>query len=159
MIAKCLNCNQDYDQETQGAICPHAVGGPNKGDPWPTLKQPFQETWARYERWCKAKGRHATHGDLWKGFLEGSRAFDEHLGHVGQFLSDMYATMIDPCEQSKMKVAEMCELLLKTAREHRETAHKVEDAFTKIGNYCAAHDDVIDASWVAKVIDGTRESR
>jgi hypothetical protein len=42
MIAKCLNCNQDYDQETQGAICPHAVGGPNKGDPWPTLKQPYK---------------------------------------------------------------------------------------------------------------------
>ena len=26
MIAKCLNCNKDYDQETQGAICPHRTG-------------------------------------------------------------------------------------------------------------------------------------
>lgn len=122
-------------------------------------EQPFQETWARYERWCKAKGRRALHGDLWDGFLEGSRAFDEHLGHVGQFLSEMYATMIDPCEQPKMTVAEMCEVLLKAAREHREIANKVGEAFTKINNYCVAHDDVIDASWVAKVIDGTREGR
>jgi hypothetical protein len=67
----------------------------------------------------------------------------------------MYAAMIDPCEQPKMTVAEMCEVLLKTAREHRETANNVQDAFTKINNYCVAHDDVIDASWVAKVIDAT----
>jgi hypothetical protein len=33
MIAKCLNCNKDYDQETQGAICPHEVGGPNSLPP------------------------------------------------------------------------------------------------------------------------------
>jgi hypothetical protein len=83
---------------------------------------------------------------------------DEHLGHVGQFLSEMYGTMIDPCEQPTINIAEMCELLLKTAREHRETAHKVGDAFTKIQNYCVAHDDVIDASWVAKVIAEARPS-
>jgi hypothetical protein len=35
MITKCLNCNQDYDQETHGAICPHEVGGPNRLPPWP----------------------------------------------------------------------------------------------------------------------------
>jgi hypothetical protein len=72
MIAKCLNCNQDYEQETQGAICPHAVGGPNSLPPWPKLKQPFPEIWKRYEEFCKAKGRHALHGDLWQGFLAGS---------------------------------------------------------------------------------------
>lgn len=38
MIAKCLNCNRDYDQETQGAICPHDVGGPNSLPPWPKPK-------------------------------------------------------------------------------------------------------------------------
>ena len=40
MIAKCLNCNRDYDQETQGAICPHDVGGPNSSPPWPKPKAP-----------------------------------------------------------------------------------------------------------------------
>jgi hypothetical protein len=88
MIAKCLNCNRDYDQETQGAICPHEVGGPNRLPPWPKLPK--------------------------KLTLEG------HLEHVQQFLQEMYATMIDSVEQPKLTVAEMCELLLKTAREQRE---------------------------------------
>jgi hypothetical protein len=47
----------------------------------------------------------------------------QHTQYVEQFLNDMYATMIDPVEQPKMKVAEMCELLLKTAREQRESYH------------------------------------
>ena len=70
LIAKCLNCNRDYDQETCGAICPHDVGGPNSLPHWPKL-QPFPEIWAVYEAWCKSKGRHALHGDLWQGFLAG----------------------------------------------------------------------------------------
>lgn len=37
-----------------------------------------------------------------------------------------------------------------------EHTRNSEEALTKIGNYCAAHDDVIDASWVAKVIDEAR---
>jgi hypothetical protein len=120
VIAKCLNCNKDYEQETQGAICPHAVGGPNSLPPWPKLQQPFPETWARYEKWCKLKSRHALHGDLWEGFLAGAQAFEEHTQHVAEFLNDMYATMIDPVEQPKLKVAELCELLLATARDQRE---------------------------------------
>lgn len=31
----CLNCGRDYDYPTQGALCPHTVGGPNEGKPWP----------------------------------------------------------------------------------------------------------------------------
>lgn len=78
MIAKCLNCNRDYEEETQGAICPHDVGGPNKFPPWPKLSQPFPETWERYKKWCEEKGRHALHGDLWEGFLAGSRPTFEY---------------------------------------------------------------------------------
>ena len=44
----------------------------------------------------------------------------QHVKYVEQFLNDMYATMIDPCEQPFMKVADMCKLLLKTATEQRE---------------------------------------
>lgn len=55
-------------------------------------------------------------------------AYEQHLGHVGQFLNDMYATMIDPLEQPKMKVAEMCALLLKTAQEQRERDYQTHSA-------------------------------
>src|ERR1700735_2415838 len=46
--------------------------------------------------------------------------FEAHTKAVADFLNEMYATMIDPCEQPIMTVAQMCELLLKTARENRE---------------------------------------
>ncbi len=36
----------------------------------------------------------------------------------------MYATMIDPVEQPSMKVAELCALLLRTAREQREAFNR-----------------------------------
>src|SRR5208283_1415179 len=51
-----------------------------------------------------------------------------HLAEVGQFLNEMYATMIDPVEQPKMKVTEMCELLLKTAREEREKMYQLSSS-------------------------------
>ena len=47
----------------------------------------------------------------------------EHLEHVEAFLQEMYATMIDPVEQPKMTVTEMCALLLKTAQQQREQAY------------------------------------
>lgn len=94
MIAKCLNCNRDYEQETQGAICPHEVGGPNISLPWPK-RTPL----------CSQ----IDPIDLKK-----------HTIHVQEFLQEMYATMIDPVEQPKLTVAEMCELLLNAAREQRE---------------------------------------
>jgi len=34
-IAKCLNCNKDYDLDTQPALCPHMPGGPTSLPPWP----------------------------------------------------------------------------------------------------------------------------
>lgn len=54
--------------------------------------------------------------------------FAEHTKAISQFLNDMYATMIDPVEQPKMTVAEMRELLLKTAREQREAEHHRQGA-------------------------------
>jgi hypothetical protein len=46
-----------------------------------------------------------------------------HLKHVEAFLQEMYATMVDPVEQPHMKVADLCELLLRRAREDREALH------------------------------------
>lgn len=34
-MAKCLNCNQDYDLDSQPALCPHRPGGPSSLPPWP----------------------------------------------------------------------------------------------------------------------------
>jgi hypothetical protein len=45
-----------------------------------------------------------------------------------------------------------CGMLLAQTRQTDRT-HKFEEALMKIGRYTSAHDDVIDASWVAKVID------
>jgi hypothetical protein len=49
--------------------------------------------------------------------------FEAHTKAVSEFLNEMYATMIDPVEQPKLAVAEMCALLLKTARDQREAIH------------------------------------
>ena len=43
--------------------------------------------------------------------------------------------------------------MLEAQRRQVDRIHKLQEALTKIGNYTAAHYDVIDASWVAKVID------
>jgi len=56
--------------------------------------------------------------------------WDTHLASVGQFLNDMYATMIDPVEQPIMKVDEMCALLLKTATAHREKFERYSTLMT-----------------------------
>ena len=35
-VYHCLNCNRDYDHETQGAICPHESGASRRDSlpPW-----------------------------------------------------------------------------------------------------------------------------
>jgi hypothetical protein len=43
--------------------------------------------------------------------------------------------------------------MLKAQARQVDRIYKLRDALTKIGHYTAAHDNVIDASWVAKVID------
>jgi Lar family restriction alleviation protein len=50
----------------------------------------------------------------------------EHFKHVQQFLTDMYATMIDPVEASGLKVAELCALLLKQATEDRQRLYDLQ---------------------------------
>ncbi len=57
--------------------------------------------------------------------IKAEAALTEHLKHVQQFLSDMYATLIDPCaevgdEGTPKNVSEMCAQLLKAATEQRE---------------------------------------
>jgi hypothetical protein len=51
-----------------------------------------------------------------------------HLGHVQDFLKQMWATMIDPCDDppAGTKVDEVCELLLKVARDQREREHTTD---------------------------------
>lgn len=48
------------------------------------------------------------------------KAHEEHLRHVGEFLSELYAIMIDPLADGELKVRETCEALLKQARADRE---------------------------------------
>lgn len=60
---------------------------------------------------------------------ESERKFKEHTEHVKQFLNDMYATLIDPCAEGEMKVAETCAALLKAATEQREYIDKAERRF------------------------------
>lgn len=93
MIAKCLNCNRDYEQETQGAICPHDIGGPNSSPPWPKVRQ--------------------------------TTTLDEHKRYVAEFLREMYATMIDPIEEPRLTVADLCDLLLNAARDQREQLNRL----------------------------------
>lgn len=120
MIAKCLNCNRDYDQETQGAICPHDVGGPNSLPPWPKSKSRAMEPLVKLSNYLR---EHQNGIDVrWtaKVIEEAERKYADHLEHVTEFLNEMYATLVDPVEQPVMTVAELCVTLLKTAREQRE---------------------------------------
>jgi Zn finger protein HypA/HybF involved in hydrogenase expression len=172
MIAKCLNCNRDYDQETQGYICPHESGERrvDKLPPWPKVKEPetvpdlyelafmpgqfrcpqcaFQlskQTLSvvrgcigttpenRQSEPCPNDGTmmvHVTYREQLESYADRLKEefdrFETHTKAVEGFLQEMYATMIDPCEQPKATVAEMCELLLKTAREQREASHNLE---------------------------------
>jgi hypothetical protein len=59
---------------------------------------------------------------------EAREKFEMHTNEVGKFLSEMYATMIDPLDDGNIKVAEMCKLLLATAREQREQLRDVAAA-------------------------------
>jgi hypothetical protein len=174
MIAKCLNCNRDYEQETQGALCPHEVGGPNSFPPWPKpekkhilgmepehvcdqmLRNHFSGTrlyaavtladcrtlMMQFNAWLIE-----TNETLQKLVLDSLDTalpapmllcdqiepvtLAQHTKYVEEFLQQMYATMIDPVEQPKLKVAEMCELLLKTAREQREQIAAAVPSFTE----------------------------
>jgi hypothetical protein len=44
----------------------------------------------------------------------------EHLKYIQQFLLEMYQTMVDPVEEFHGNIEELCELLLKRAREDRQ---------------------------------------
>jgi len=48
------------------------------------------------------------------------RIFHDHTGHVGKFLSEMYAIMIDPLGSGTIRIKEMCAQLKKAAIEQRE---------------------------------------
>jgi hypothetical protein len=52
--------------------------------------------------------------------------WEEHTKHVGRFLTEMYQTMIDPCDEPEpsVKIAELCEMLLNQAREDREKLNR-----------------------------------
>jgi hypothetical protein len=48
--------------------------------------------------------------------------FEAHTKHVSDFLNEMYAVMVNPVEDHGMKVADLCKLLLETAKREREKA-------------------------------------
>lgn len=50
--------------------------------------------------------------------------FESHTKAVGDFLNEMYATMVDPVDDFEGTVSELCTKLLETAREQREKDHK-----------------------------------
>ena len=52
--------------------------------------------------------------------------FENHIKTVGEFLSEMYATMVDPLDDHNMKVKELCALLLQRAREDREKLRELQ---------------------------------
>lgn len=51
--------------------------------------------------------------------------FEQHTAHVQEFLQKMYALMVDPVEESGLKVSDLCALLLKRAEEDREELHNM----------------------------------
>ena len=92
------------------------------------------ELWQRFDYWFKREymttwtTRHSAAD--WAAFQAGAGVFQEHTKAVAQFLNDLYATMIDPCAEGTIKVADMQAALLKAAREHRDQLHANE-----IGHY------------------------
>jgi len=54
--------------------------------------------------------------------------FSEHTKAVESFLSDLYCTMVDPCAEGKMSVADMKAALLKAAEQVREDQAKLAEA-------------------------------
>lgn len=55
-----------------------------------------------------------------------------HLAHVQRFLTEMYQTMIDPVEDFRGNIEELCELLLNRAREDREVAARHGEMLTAL---------------------------
>ena len=66
------------------------------------------------------------------GSLE--RGFGEHAAAVGQFLSELHATMVDPCAEGTIPVQQMRELLLAAARDNRQS---LADTQAKAAKYDA----------------------
>src|SRR5262249_40412568 len=51
----------------------------------------------------------------------------EHEKAVGQFLTDMYSIMVDPCAEGTTSVKEICHLLLDGAKEARKLIYDWEN--------------------------------
>lgn len=58
--------------------------------------------------------------------------FTRHTEHVQLFLSEMYATMIDPVEESNLKVGDLCDLLLKRATDDQQATHDLEELVAQL---------------------------
>lgn len=90
----------------------------------------------------------------------------QHTKYVEEFLCEMYATMIDPCEQPRMKVAELCKLLLETAREQGERAGGQDAVLCAAKHSDTGANDPQDCDWpfcgcdpkADKVIEAIQES-
>ena len=63
------------------------------------------------------------------------KKFDEHVGHVQEFLQEMFAVMVDPLDQPPMTINEMCIVLLATAKEQRQKFYEMASSSPRpLGN-------------------------
>ena len=144
MISRtCGGCNQTYElpyyvSGPESAICPHcnprrAASSPESSEPVP---QQFSVGELCSETMCPVAGG----GYLYCNEMKGH---DGYHAHTFQQLLYNAATAGSQGENAELESL-------------RATVKRCKESLRKIGNYTAAHDDVIDASWVAKVIDEAR---
>lgn len=62
----------------------------------------------------------------------------EHFEHVGNFLNELYCTMIDPLAEGTITVKETCDTILAAARKDRETLANVEARKANVVRVCEA---------------------
>ena len=75
-----------------------------------------------------------------------------HLGHVAQFLKEMYEVMIDPLYTGDLKVSQITAALLDAAKRDRETANMHGDALGALQAQLQAVTQERDALLVVKEI-------
>jgi hypothetical protein len=60
-------------------------------------------------------------------------AFARHREAVALFLNELYATMVDPCAEGEMKVADMQQALIQAARDNRQALSDALDRLASLG--------------------------
>lgn len=120
MLVTCPKCNFFYDDAKRWTVCPHNLLEAGPDSPRGT-NQGYCADHDLYACKFPHESKVASESKSESiGKTEELDRFDEHVRHVGKFLSDMYAIMIDPLAEGELKVDETCAALLEAARRHRE---------------------------------------